>query len=203
MFSRQPRSVESASTSPLEITLIRGGSLLVHKFFDSWPSPIVYLFSTASFAAWSIVREYIAFRWDPRAVIARWFNDIDGFVSLMKKSQVIVCGPLVSQYFDRAQRFTENMDICVERGRFGQLLEYLGAEAYRYPRNAMFVSTFQPTISYHVRTFLFHKPAHRDLTISVHVVQGDPVEFILTCAASMSPTTLITDFTPDIHQLAS
>lgn len=178
--------VDLSRPSCFETTLIQGGPVLIRSFFDSWPSPSIFVLSTSSFFMWSIIREYMSLRWNLRATLSKWFNsnNIDGLVDVLRDTGALICGPMVAQFFNRSSTFTDNLDICVEKKKYGRVMDFLTSQLYSYPRSPRLISTFSPAVQSNVHTYSLRNIHRSRGTVTVHVVHGDPLTFMLTYATS-------------------
>lgn len=150
-----------------------------------WSAHTIFLLSMTNFPMWSIVREYTTFRWNSHRLLASWFDDTDGFHSTLVDTEAIVCGPSVSQFFDRTHSLPETLDICVNRNSFERLVGFLGPAMYRSTAGGnRYSSVFVPVLTYSVNTIVFHKMRNPHLKVAVHVVIGNPITFLLLCSTS-------------------
>lgn len=173
-----------ACPSLLELTLIRGGSSLVHAFFNVWFSSSIFTISRTNFSLWNLTRAYIAFKWNPHNLIARWFRSPDRFFRLLDDSSAIVCGPSVYQFFERSVYSAGTLDVCVNGKGYSMILQFLGQESYRFRRDDVASTSVlrpDPAAGVLVHSFLFQRGSG---SVAVHVVRGDPLNFIINYATS-------------------
>lgn len=155
----------------------------MRRFFETWPASTISLMAKTNFYMWCLTKEYISFRWNPKDLMAAWFEDVEGFFSVLGESGAVICGPSVSNFFNRSTPYTVALDICIDRDSLRLIVQFLTAERYNYPGDSRFTSTFSPTVAFRVYTFLFHK-FPTNTTVAIHVVHGDPVGFLLFCGTS-------------------
>lgn len=93
-------------------------------------------------------------------------------------------GLLLRTFFNRAESVGLNLDVCVPREAFAGLVEFLRRELYSNSSGEQFASLFRPLIPYRVFGFVFRGLRHRDHSVTVHIVRGDPIRFLITCCAS-------------------
>lgn len=90
-------------------------------------------------------------------------------------------GLLLRTFFNRAESVGLNLDVCVPREG---LVEFLRRELYSNSSGEQFASLFRPLIPYRVFGFVFRGLRYRDHSVTVHIVRGDPIRFLITCCAS-------------------
>lgn len=177
--------------SLIEIVLIRGGSRLLRRFFETWPAPSIYLFAMTNFLTWNVTKEYLSSRWNIRRTLEKWFTDAGEFLTVLEETNAVVCGPLVSHFFNRTPHRSRTMDICTSTRGFRQIALFLSSELYRAPPIFDFSTSFLPDGDHRVRTFLLRRIANKQRKVAVHVVQGDPMSFLATCASCMYTSTIV------------
>lgn len=172
-----------STPSRLELTLIYGGYALVKRFFARWPLDCIFCLTRVNFRTHSLIRGYVALRWDHQSLLSRWVANVDRLLETLGTSGSFICGPTVADFFVRGTSSSTTLDICVATSGFAALTEVINMENYRLGSQPMFVSSFRPAITEKMFSFVFSR-GDTEATVVVHLVRGDPLDLIIHCATS-------------------
>lgn len=187
-YSLLPR----ARLAPMESAFIMGGHDFLLKFLDSWPAHLVCILNRLSFLLSRAILYYTSVRWNAKELLSMWVNPVQHFFDAIGETDSIVCGSAVCDFFRRVQPSYRNLDIIAGPDGINRISTILRLDSYmpgieireeRIDREDRYSSGGR---SYQVvvRTFVFQRVLHSWQKVSVHLVHGDPLEFLLACGSS-------------------
>lgn len=178
---------QSSRMSALETSVLVGGASFVERLFDSWPVDAIIRLGYASYILWNVFQGYASVRWNLGRTLSYWFTaETNTLSSLLREASAVVCGPIVSNFFARIPCDSGNLDMCVGEEGYECLVRFLGRQRYRHQPGAAFITAFQPRVDQVDIGFIFRSQIGSDHTVTLHVVQGDPIYFLLSCSSSTS-----------------
>lgn len=195
-FARIP---PSGSIPTLQGMLLVGGRELIWRMFDSWSVDLIMQFSMLDFKISCISRFYASRVWNIPFVLAHWVEDVNRFLGILDETDSIVCGPTVTKFFRRELCTSGTLDICTGVEGFRRLKDLLDTEGYRafrviaskdtqhrVPVPLIYARTAVHQYNVTVDASIFEDMSDTRRFIAIHVVHGDPVEFLVTLSSSKS-----------------
>lgn len=201
------RSIHRVPLSKIELTLIVGGQTIIRAIFDLLPADVIFRFGRVNFLISEIVHYYSRTTWDGQKMLNRWVGDTGRLYELMKLTRTVICGPIVSRFFDRFQHNTGNLDVVVDYEGLRHISRFLRPSLFDtlYPENLHYYDPpirfqKQPDIgptyndspqsrgkrNYTVvsQSWIYRHSYQTGRSVTLHLIQGDPLEFLVACASS-------------------
>lgn len=170
--------------SILEHTLLVGGHSFSSHLFDSWPAESIIRLAQTSFILWNVFQAYTSHAWNLNVALTGWFPNCTRLIRLLGETSAILCGPAVIKFFDRKQIGNNNIDICVAADGLDPLVRFLLDNMYTHEKSLDFTSSTRTDTEQRNFGFVFGADKHCEHSVTLHVVQGDPVEFLLSSSSS-------------------
>ena len=118
--------------SSLDVFFIQGGEEIIHTVFHNCDPQTLVMISRLSIYSYCVVKYYVTKVWNIRTFFVNWFQDPDGVLRVMERTNALAFGPSVVRYFDREVNCAEHLDICVNLSGLKTLGSLLKREGYEY-----------------------------------------------------------------------
>lgn len=187
-YHLRPRTT---SLGMIETVFTTGGHIFVSKFLDNWPAHLIFTLNPLNYLISRVVSYYVSMRWNAKKLLSEWFDPVESFLEAIARTDSIVCGPVVCDFFRRVDPSRRDLHIITRIDGFSQISTILRMGSNWYTpltdhagEMASNDTLYGSHYRLRVRTIAFLQRYYSWKKVIIHIVSGDPIEFILTCGSS-------------------
>jgi len=189
--------------SPIELFFLLHWEELGYQVIDCLDLRSIYCVRRTCSVMRSVIHLYTWDRWNPRALVGSFVNDVPRFLSFLREADALVLGPNIRHLMERQMpRHFHPLNICIKRTSAGRIDWLMGQEGLVFERMYPTIHSLQSSLVHYeharmgpagscksdVVIFRFHRMAFTQMpesynficqSVIVHVVRCDAIEYVV------------------------